>query len=61
MCKEGVDHEHPEGDKGLVIHSRCHMGSPTWVSYKHGENKVDVLCAVCESLIASIYVGHGPN
>lgn len=63
MCKEGIEHQHPEGETRdyLVLHPRCHIGSPTWVRFKPGDSAVEVVCAECDEQVALISVGHGPN
>lgn len=62
MCKEGVEHDHnEETPEYLIIHGRCHMGSPTWVRYKPGAATVEVICSICEAEVAQIHVGHGPS
>ena len=38
----------------LWFHARCHLGSPTWVTYRDGV--VTIVCARCDREIASLVV-----
>ena len=41
----------------FYIHSKCHYQSPTWCRIK--DDKLEILCAKCNSLILSVTVSHG--
>lgn len=40
--------------QAMFLHSRCHPSAPTWVSFTHGEDGVDieVECSECSRTVA---------
>lgn len=52
--RPGCDHKAHSAAEPLILHSRCHMGKPTWAKYADGELRI--YCAVCDRLITAIEV-----
>lgn len=40
----------------LYFHSKCHVGSPTWVCYNKDTGLLHVKCSECERIIAHVKV-----
>lgn len=57
--------QHPDCDHTehtrLVLHSRCHPKSPTWVAYDRQREAVTVACARCHQTIVEIAIAHRPR
>lgn len=45
--------------ESLTLHSRCHISSPTWVTYRPGV--LVVTCAECDAEIVRIALPAGRN
>lgn len=52
---EGCDHKGHSTE--MVLHPRCHMGTPTWTAYENGA--ITVKCSECDMLVARIAVAPG--
>lgn len=52
----GVPHCDHKHDSTLVLHGRCHMESPTWVSYDRTTGDLEVACSTCGKTVALIAV-----
>ncbi len=48
MCEEGEDK--------LYLHSKCHMGDPTWAVLDQEKGELEIICAVCEKPICKFEV-----
>jgi len=49
--------DHTDHDGGMVMHPRCHVGTPTWCSY--GNGVLTISCAECDQVVARIAVDPG--
>lgn len=51
------DCDHTSHTTELVLHPKCHVGTPTWCSYDNGV--IVVRCAECDQMVARIAVDPG--
>jgi len=49
--------DHTAHDRQMMIHPKCHVGTPTWCIYENGV--MDIRCAECNSLVVRIAVDPG--
>jgi hypothetical protein len=54
-AQEGCDHKGHSTE--MVLHPRCHVGSPTWAVYQDGV--LNVKCSTCGTLVVRIAVDPG--
>lgn len=43
-------------DGKLYLHSKCHMGDPTWAVLDQEKSELEIICATCEKPICKFKV-----
>jgi|HubBroStandDraft_6_1064221.scaffolds.fasta_scaffold787939_3 uncharacterized Zn finger protein len=48
-----------EVHREVVLHSRCHLGSPMWATLNQENGRITLSCAECGEFVAMIIAGKG--
>ena len=49
-CGKDVEHDR------VYLHSKCHVGSPTWAILDQEKSELEIICSVCEKQICRFKV-----